>query len=139
MNKSGDSLKSIKDLKLKTVGKGKEKRTEVGNLVVIHDDLDIPFGKYKISFNKSSGGHHGVESIMKVVKTEGFVRVRVGIASSASAVTKSQEEKAVEKIILGKFTPDQIAELKKMSKRISEGLACFVTDGRNKAMSQYQG
>ncbi len=137
MNNSGQALKGIKELKVKTVGKGKDKKTEIPNLAVIHDDLDIPFGKYKISFNKSSGGHHGVESIMKMVKSEAFVRVRVGIASSASAVTKSQEEKAVEKIILGKFTPDQMVEFKKLAKNIAEGLHCLIAESREKAMSQY--
>jgi len=106
--------------------------------VVIHDDLDIPFGSYKISFNKSSGGHRGVESIIKAIKTEAFVRVRVGIATSASAVKKSQDDTAVEKIILGKFTPDQLVSLKKLAKEISEGLAVLITESREKAMSQYR-
>jgi PTH1 family peptidyl-tRNA hydrolase len=44
-------------------------------LVVVHDDLDIPFGKMKMSFNKSSGGHRGVESIIKAIKTETFIRL----------------------------------------------------------------
>src|SRR3989344_8615832 len=83
MNKSGETARAIKDLKSKVVGKGKEKRTEISNLVVIHDDLDIPFGKFKVSFNKSSGGHKGVESIIKTVKTEAFVRIRVGICPSS--------------------------------------------------------
>lgn len=133
MNKSGDALKKIRDLRFKI----KDKKREVENLVVIHDDLDIPFGKYKISFNKSSGGHKGVESIIKALKTQAFVRVRVGIASSQAAVRKSQDESAVEKTILGKFTPDQLAELKTLTKRIAEGLACLIREGREKAQSQY--
>lgn len=126
MNKSGDSVRGL--IKSKKEAEG---------LVVIHDDLDIPFGSYKISFNKSSGGHRGVESIIKAVKTEGFVRVRIGIASSASVVKKSQDDKTVEKIILGTFTPDQLTVLKKMSKQIAEGLTVLITETRDKAMSQY--
>jgi len=133
MNKSGESLRGMKELKFKSA----DKKKEMPNLVVLHDDLDIPFGSYKISFNKSSGGHRGVESIIKAVKTEAFVRVRIGIASSASVVKKSQDEKTVEKVILGKFTPDNLAVLKKMSKNIAEGLTVLVTEGREKAMSQY--
>jgi len=134
MNKSGESLK-IQDSRFKIQVKAKNK--EIPNLVVIHDDLDIPFGKFKISFNKSSGGHRGVESIIKAVKTQAFVRVRVGIASSAAATRKSQDESAVEKTILGKFAPVELAGLKKLARRISEGLACLVAEGREKAMSQY--
>lgn len=138
MNKSGESVRQIKDLKFKVVGKGKDKRNEVTNLAVIHDDLDIPFGKFKISFNKSSGGHRGVESIIKALKTQAFVRVRVGIASSASVVKKSQDEATVEKVILGKFSADQLSELKKLSKKIAESLSILVTDGCEQAMSRQQ-
>src|SRR3989338_10513104 len=129
----------MKNLQLttKNLQQGKKKIKEITNLAVIHDDLDIPFGSFKISFNKSSGGHHGVESIMKAVKTEAFVRVRIGIAASASVVEKSQDGKTVEKIILGKFTPDQMAVLKKMFKHIAEGLTVLITESRDKAMSQY--
>lgn len=126
MNKSGDSIR--------TLVKSKKAAEQ---LAVIHDDLDIPFGKYKISFNKSSGGHKGVESIMKAVKTKAFVRVRVGIASSASAVKKSQAESAVEKTILWKFSPTELTELKKLAKNIAEGLRCLITESREKTMSQY--
>lgn len=140
MNKSGES---IKNLPLTThhlpQGQKKIKIQEITNMVVIHDDLDIPFGTYKISFNKSSGGHRGVESIIKSVKTQAFTRVRVGIASSAAAVKKSQNETTVEKTILGRFTSGELAELKKLAKRIAEGLTVLITEGREKAMSQYQG
>ena len=136
MNNSGESLKKIKDLRFKIKGKGKEKINEVTNLAVIHDDLDIPFGKFKISFNKSSGGHRGVESIIKAVKTQAFTRIRVGIAASASIVKKSQDEAVVDKIILGKFKPDELAELKKLARSISEALSVIVTEGREVAMSR---
>ena len=126
MNNSGNSLHGLV-----------KSKKDAERLVVIHDDLDIPFGSYKISFNKSSGGHRGVESIIKAVKTEGFVRVRIGIAPSASVIKKSQDDETVEKIILGKFTPDQLTALKKMAKNIAEGLTCLITESREKAMSQY--
>ena len=138
MNKSGDTVKKIKDLKFKVVGKGKDKMTEVTNLAVVHDDLDIPFGSFKISFNKNSGGHRGVESIIKAVKTAGFVRIRVGISpvTPKGTVKKPHGEEVVNKFILAKFKPAELDELKKLSKKIAEALAAIVTDGREKAMSQ---
>ncbi len=136
MNESGKALKNV-PLKTKNLPQGKKKIKEITNVAVVHDDLDIPFGKYKISFNKSSGGHRGVESIMKAVKTQAFVRVRVGIASSASAVKKSQAESVVEKTILGRFSPAELMELKKLAKNIAEGLYCLITESREKAMSQF--
>ena len=122
MNKSGDAVRSLVKSK---------KAAET--LVVAHDDLDIPFGKMKISFNKSSGGHRGVESIMKAVKTEGFIRLRIGIspATASGKMKKPQGEKAVEELILGKFKPSEQDALKKIMKRAAEGLELLVTDGRD--------
>lgn len=141
MNKSGDAVKKIEQkLKVKSKkAKEKDKKNiEIENLVVVHDDLDIPFGKFKISFNKSAGGHRGVESIVKVLKTEGFTRVRVGIspANSKGVAKKPVGEEAVNKFILGKFKPAEVEDLKKLSKIISTALTAIVTEGHEKAMSQ---
>ncbi len=119
MNKSGDAVRSLVKSK---------KAAET--LVVVHDDLDIPFGNMKLSFNKSSGGHRGVESIIKAVKTEAFIRLRIGVASSASSTRKSQEEKVVIDLILGKFKPSEMDEIKKIMKRAAVGLETLVDDGR---------
>jgi PTH1 family peptidyl-tRNA hydrolase len=127
MNKSGLS-----------VGPLVKSKKAAESLVVIHDDLDIPFGSYKISFNKSSGGHRGVESVIKSVKTEAFVRVRLGISpqTPSGKIKKPKGEEVVGDFILGNFKPKELLELKKISKRISEVLSILIEDGREKAMSQ---
>lgn len=50
------------------------------DLIVVYDDIDLPLGKIKISFNRSSGGHNGVGSIIKSLKSQEFLRIRVGIS-----------------------------------------------------------
>ncbi len=116
-----------------------ENQKQAEKMVVIYDDLDLPFGKAKISFNRSSGGHKGVESIIKAVKTEKFARIRVGI----SPVTPSGKQKkpvgedAVTKVILGKFKDDELKDLKKLSKRVNEALEVFVFNGLEKAMTGF--
>ena len=55
-------------------------RKELPNAVLLHADIDIPLGKFKIVFNRGAGGHKGVESVKRALKTEAFVRVRIGIA-----------------------------------------------------------
>ena len=104
MNKSGLSVQSIITNKKKAEG-----------LIVIHDDLDLPIGKFKISFNKSSGGHRGVESIIKIIKTEAFVRVRIGISPTTSSgkLKKPKGEKEVGDFILGKFKKRKKKKIKK--------------------------
>ncbi len=124
MNKSGDAVRSL--VKNKKIAE---------TLVVTHDDLDLPFGKIKISFNKSAGGHKGVQSIIKAVKTEAFIRMRIGISpvTGSGKMKKPFGEKAVTDLILGKFKPSEMDALKKIMKNAAEGLESIITEGRDVA------
>jgi len=128
MNKSGGSLTSLITSK---------KKAE--QLVVVYDDLDLPIGKFKISFNRSSGGHRGLQSIIKKIKTEAFVRIRVGISpTTPSGKTKKPKgDDAILKFLLGKFKEDELKELKKISKKVAEIMEVLSSDGKDKAMSIY--
>ena len=128
MNNSGQSLRSV------VVSK-----RAAEELIVIHDDLDLPLGKFRISFNRGPGGHNGVRSIIKNIKTEAFIRIRVGISSSTlgGKLKKPQGEKDVEKFILGEFKKPELDILKKVSKKIADAVSVLITDGREKAMSFY--
>ena len=106
-----------------------------------YDDFSLPLGKIRISYNRSSGGHNGLESIIKAVKTEAFVRVRIGTApenAKGNAKLINGEEK-VEKFILGKFKEDEIKELKKVGKTVAEAVLVLIKEGREKAMSLFNG
>lgn len=109
------------------------------SLVVIQDDLDLPIGSFKISFNRGSGGHRGVESIMRAIKTEAFTRIRVGISpvTSGGKLKKPHGEKEVGDFILAQFKKQEQDMLKKVSKKISEALTVLVTDSRERAMGEF--
>jgi peptidyl-tRNA hydrolase, PTH1 family len=114
MNKSGSGVaKAIKSKKA------------AEKLVVIYDDLDLPLGTMKISYNRGSGGHKGIESIVRAIKTKEFIRIRIGIGKKAD----------VEKHILGKFTPKEMGELKKVFKRVGDAVETLVDEGLDKAMT----
>ncbi|MFA6394173.1 MAG: aminoacyl-tRNA hydrolase [Patescibacteria group bacterium] len=72
------------------------------SLTVIHDDLDIELGKFKISLDSRSAGNRGVQSIIDRIKTKNFTRVRIGIR--ALALIKIPAEK----FVLQKFSPDEM-------------------------------
>lgn len=143
MNKSGQAVSYFIKPKLKTAKKGLE------NLVVVHDDLDLPIGTLKISYNKGVGGHRGLDSIVKAVKTLEFVRVRVGISPAGvkggkayakkpgSNLPPKAAEKEVIDFILGKFKPKELEILKKTLKKASEAIQSIIIDGRAKAMNVY--
>ncbi len=108
-------------------------------LIVIHDDLDIPLGSMKISFNRGSGGHKGIESIKRAIKTEAFIRLRVGISSATPSgkIKKPKGDKAVADFILGKFKPKEMEVMKKVGKRASDALALIISEGKEKAMGEF--
>lgn len=109
------------------------------DIVVIYDDIDLPLGSYKISYNRSSGGHNGVESIIKKIKTREFIRIRIGISpkTPAGKIRKPKGEEAILKFLLGKFKEDELKELKKISKKVTEIIEMIVVEGKEKAMSVY--
>ena len=109
------------------------------DLVVVHDDIDLPLGKIRISFNRSSGGHNGLNSVIKALKSEEFLRIRIGISSATpkGAVKKPKGEKAVINFILGEFKKSELEMLKKLSKKVTEAVETIFTEGKDKAMSLY--
>ncbi|MCE9585070.1 aminoacyl-tRNA hydrolase [Candidatus Nomurabacteria bacterium] len=114
-------------------------KKDLENLVVIYDDIDLPIGKIKISFNRSSGGHNGVGSIIKSLKSQEFLRIRVGIcpATPTGKLKKPKGEDAVLKFLLGEFKKPELDEIKKLSKKIAEAVETIFTEGKDKAMSLY--
>lgn len=128
MNKSGSAVAKIVKSK-----KAAEK------LIVIYDDLDLPLGSLKVSYNRSSGGHRGVESIIKALKTEAFVRIRIGISpvTPSGKLKKPRSEREVEKHILGEFKKPELEILKKVFKRVSEVVEVIVAEGYERAMNQF--
>ena len=140
MNKSGESLLPLVrngELKVKSEKVNGNKLKTLQNLIVINDDLDLPLGKIKVSFNKSSGGHKGVDSIVKAVKTEAFIRLRLGISGETASgqIKKPQGEEKVIDAILGEFKPKEQDDLKKMIKQAVAALILVIEHGWEKGAS----
>ena len=120
VNKSGEAIK-----KLVTSYK-----LQATSLIVVHDDLDIPFGNSKLSFDKNSGGHKGIESIMRVLKTKKFYRLRIGTATRSLAKARQQSgkkrDKFVVSFVLSKFSKSESDQLKKIFKEGYEKLISVI-------------
>ena len=109
MNNSGEAVKLLTiNYQLSTI-----------NLFIIHDDLDIPLGSFKIQFAKGPREHKGVESVEKALDTKDFWRVRVGIEGRMSNVLPAQAGKCQmsnvsgEEYVLGEFTAGELRTLEK--------------------------
>ncbi|KKS37976.1 MAG: Peptidyl-tRNA hydrolase [Parcubacteria group bacterium GW2011_GWA2_42_14] len=108
------------------------------NIIALHDDSDIEFGRTKLSFAKHSAGHKGVESTKRAIGTLDFWRLRIGIQPPLRAsLTKGGKKKRVDamKLVLQKFKPDEEKTLKKVIKKILEGLEIIIADGPEQAMN----
>lgn len=104
MNKSGNAAAML----------AKFYKVKPENIIIAHDDSDMPFGYTKNSFNRSSAGHRGVQSIFKALKTEKIWRSRIGIQPSAKKHIPAGD------LVLRKFTPREQKELPKIFKELME-------------------
>ena len=115
------------------------------NIVVIHDDIDLPFGTWKIHYARGAGGHNGVQSVIDQIGTNEFVRVKVGIAPTDTegkaikpkpGIFQSQKA-AVSKYVLKDFSKGDQGKIEVMSKDIELAIEALIKDGREKAMNRY--
>lgn len=102
----------------------KEKKIDAKNLIVVHDDLDLPFDTIRISQGASAGGHNGVQSIIDLIGTKNFTRVRVGI-------DHPQNGKTVDDYVLSQFSVDEKKELKDIITQASEKILDLIMSPRS--------
>jgi PTH1 family peptidyl-tRNA hydrolase len=101
------------------------------DLLVVQDDLDLPLGAIKMVFGRGSGGHKGIESIMRALKTEEFARIRIGISAPGKrnqAKKVSGEEKVI-KLVIGKWKPSEETAVKKVLKKAAEAARRYAVEG----------
>ncbi len=110
VNKTGEAASKLKSFY----------KVKPEDIVLVHDDLDIEFGNFKLSFGKNSGGHKGVESVMKSLKTKNFWRLRIGTAVRALDKAREQSDKKrdafVMDFVLSKFSKSEDEKLNKLLK-----------------------
>lgn len=99
------------------------------SIIVIHDDLDMDFGKMKIRLGGRDGGHKGVRSIIESLETQDFYRLKIGIGRNPAI--------PAEEYVLSRFEYEKQQELAEIIDVACEALSVFVNEGGAKAMSIY--
>jgi len=108
------------------------------NLLVIHDDLDLPLGKLRLRQGGGSGGHKGIESITSCLGSQDFLRLRVGIRRPTATEGSIEISDAdIIAYVLSDFTPDQKQIITTVIPRVSEAIYCLLTEGLTAAMNKY--
>ncbi len=99
------------------------------DLIVIHDDMDLPLGKIRIRRGGSAGGHKGVASVIDSLGTEDFARVRIGIGRPPDGDEVSY--------VLGDFTAEERDIVTEAVGQAAEAIRCIISDGIEAAMNRY--
>ena len=114
-------------------------KIDPADMIVIHDDLDLPFGKIRVRFGGSAGGHHGVESIINVLRTDKFLRIRLGIGESRKInyERRTTNEERVSRYVLGNISSSERGKVKTMIKGAVRTIDLLLKHGIDSYMSKY--
>jgi PTH1 family peptidyl-tRNA hydrolase len=118
MNLSGDAVRLL----LEECGCAPEA------LILILDDLNLPFGRVRVRRRGSAGGHHGLESVIATIGSEEITRVRLGIGEEEAPADKAA-------FVLSEFPAAGGQELNEIIRRAAEAVRIIVCEGVDKAMS----
>ena len=108
------------------------------DLIVIHDDLDLPPGKIRLRQGGGSGGHKGIDSIVAHLESSDFYRIRVGIGRPDVFEGSAEEkERAVIDYVLAGFSRQEKKIIDKVIPEVGEAIVCLLTEGLTIAMNRY--
>jgi peptidyl-tRNA hydrolase, PTH1 family len=100
-------------------------------LLVVYDDLDLPLGRLRLRDGGSAGGHRGMESIIAVLGTQQFPRLRIGIGRPGETDTVDH--------VLGRFSSDERAMVTETLDRAADAVEVALRDGLVRAMNEFNG
>lgn len=131
MNKSGYAVRALMDFYKLTPE----------DVWVIHDDMDLPLGKIKIREKGSSAGHNGVQSIIEQLKTDAFVRFRLGIGKGVDTTgvsdNKNMHHRSVITFVLSRFRQSEAGSMKHLVKHGTDAVQMAILKGIDKAMNRF--
>lgn len=120
MNRSGASVQYAME----------KHRVPLEKIVVIYDDIDLPFGKVKVSHDRGDGGHNGIKSIIQHAGGVGFTRIRIGISYDLG------EGKVNKPNVLGKFSEEELKAFESIAQKVQLAMETIIKEGREKAMNK---
>lgn len=101
------------------------------HVLVLSDDVDLPLGKLRIRTGGSAGGHNGLKSIIQHLGTDQFPRIKLGVGG------KPHPDYDMADWVLGKLQGEDRKTMDEAAKRAAEAVECFLRDGPQKAMNQF--
>lgn len=121
MNRSGEAVKKATDFF----------RMKMEDLVVVHDDLDLPFGRLRFKRRGGDGGHQGVRSVIEGMGGNNFIRLKIGIGRPPLGMDSAD-------YVLDFFDKNELALLDQILSEAADSLKAALLEGLEKAMNQFQ-
>lgn len=108
------------------------------DVIVIHDDLDLPVGRIRLRLGGGSGGHKGIDSIIARIGTRDFYRIRVGIGRPDTAeIDDADREEAIISYVLSDFSSEERQIINNTIPEVSRAVVCLLTEGIDAAMNKF--
>ena len=120
MNVSGQAVRDLV----------RRRRRRATDLLIVHDDLDLPLGHLRLKPGNGPGGHNGIRSLIEVLGTGQFPRLRIGIGRPPAGVDSAD-------FVLERFTSDERPAIDAAIDRAAEAALAVATDGLPAAMNRY--
>jgi peptidyl-tRNA hydrolase, PTH1 family len=108
----------------------KKKGAGGASLIVVHDDLDLPFGRIKIREGGGGGGHKGVQSILWTINDDGFLRVKIGIG-------RPEGDDPPDRYVLSPFSREESDVLQRRLEQGADAVECILREGAQRAMNRF--
>jgi len=110
-------------------------------VIIIHDDLDLPLGKIQIRFGGGSAGHNGIGSVIGALKTDKFTRIRMGIGhprgQGRSQKSEIKNDHTVSNYVVSHFSEGEHKDVRNMIKHVQKNLELLLEHGIETFMSKY--
>lgn len=116
------------------------KKNEAEKLIVLHDDIDLPFGQIKIGKGRGDGGNNGIKSIIQKLETKDFVRIRIGIAPRSFWTGKTRRPAGggpLERFVLKPFSTKEAKQLADVQQLAYSALEEILKNGPEAAMNRF--
>jgi PTH1 family peptidyl-tRNA hydrolase len=120
MNLSGGSVKGLLEKYALTAA----------DLIVIYDEMDLPWTSVRIRKDGSAAGHNGIRSLISSLGTDRFVRVRLGVDPGDRAKRGASH-------VLGRFRPSQAKDVEELRRFAAEAVESILAEGAEKAMTRF--
>lgn len=115
-------------------------KIDVRDIWVVYDDIDLPVGRLRIRRGGGSAGHNGIESLIKDLGSDNFVRFRLGVGKGIKRIEQTEKNlhrREVEKYVLSPFNKGEEGDLRKMIKKTVEAIKICLEKGLEKGMNRF--